>query len=66
MSDSRSCKPGNSSSHVDLVGDGEDITLTSSDIHGADLEEPFEKHNLQALRWWLLCRGAQPSVREEG
>ncbi len=32
MSDSRSCKPGNSSSHVDLVGDGEDITLTSSDI----------------------------------
>ncbi len=39
---------------IDLVGDGEEI------IHGADLEEPFEKHNLQALRWWLLCRGMNP------
>ncbi len=57
MSDSRSCKPGNSSSHVALTGDGEEITLASSDIPGADLVEPFEKHNSQALRWWLLCRG---------
>ena len=48
-------KAGNSSSHQD----GEEITLIESDIPGADLAEPFEKYNIQDLRWWLLCRGVK-------
>ena len=33
------------------------VSLTEADIPGAALEEPFEKQNMEALRWWLLCRG---------
>ncbi len=35
----------------------EGIPLDASDIPGAELSQPFEKHPLAALRWWLLCRG---------
>lgn len=33
------------------------LTLTEDDIPGASLREPFERHTVAELRWWLLCRG---------
>ena len=33
------------------------VELNKDDIPGAHLSEPFESHNVQALKWWLLCRG---------
>ena len=33
------------------------ITLEPLDIPGADLSEPFDKHTVPQLHWWLLCRG---------
>ncbi len=39
----------------------EGIRLHASDIPGAELSQPFEKHPLAALRWWLLCRGIKVS-----
>ena len=33
------------------------VELNDTDIPGAHLDEPFEAHNVAALRWWLLCRG---------
>ena len=38
------------------------VELNDTDIPGAHLDEPFEAHNVAALRWWLLCRGIR--VRE--
>lgn len=40
---------------TDLACDS--VTLSESDIDGASLKEPFEKHTVSELRWWLLCRG---------
>ena len=38
--------------------DSQDIVeLTETDIPGAALKEPFDAHNVTALRWWLQCRG---------
>ena len=36
------------------------MELDEDDIPGAKLEEPLEKHNKQALRWWLQCHGITP------
>ena len=33
------------------------VTLSPADIPGADLCEPFNRHTMPELRWWLLCRG---------
>ena len=33
------------------------VELNEDDIPGAHLNEPFESHNVQALKWWLLCCG---------
>ena len=33
------------------------VELNDTDIPEAHLSEPFEAHNVAALRWWLLCRG---------
>ena len=33
------------------------LELSENDIPGARLSEPLESHNVQALRWWLLCHG---------
>ena len=33
------------------------VELTEEDIPGAALKEPFDSHNVTALRWWLQCRG---------
>ena len=33
------------------------VKLNEADIPGAHLDEPFEAHNIAALRWWLLCHG---------
>ena len=35
------------------------VTLSASDIPGADLSEPWESHAVAALSWWLLCRGVK-------
>ena len=35
------------------------VTLTDSDIPGSHLDEPYDKHTVAALRWWLLCRGVK-------
>ena len=33
------------------------VELSEDDIPGARLSDPLESHNVQELRWWLLCRG---------
>ena len=33
------------------------VELNEDNIPGAHLSEPFESHNVQALKWWLLRRG---------
>ena len=42
--------------------DFESVILTSSDIPGAELDEPFCKHTVVSLHWWLLCRGITAST----
>ena len=34
--------------------------LAEEDIPGAILNEPLESSTVQALKWWLQCRGIQP------
>ena len=34
-----------------------EVRLTTDDIPGSTLKEPFSSHTAAALRWWLLCRG---------
>ena len=48
---------GDKSSATCASQDFESVILTSSDIPGAKLDEPFCKHTVVSLRWWLLCRG---------
>ena len=36
-----------------------EVELTERDIPGAYLDSPLERHNNEALRWWLLCRNIQ-------
>ena len=38
------------------------VKLTAKDIPGAELKEPLETHGVQALQWWLLCRGIKASL----
>ena len=33
--------------------------LTTDDIPGSELSEPFSKQKADSLCWWLLCRGIQ-------
>ena len=33
------------------------VESTEQGIPGASLKEPFDSHNVTALRWWLQCRG---------
>ena len=40
----------------------ETVKLSASDIEGAQLDEPFDKHTVVSLRWWLLCRGIKAST----
>ncbi len=66
ISDSRSYTPGpihRTRLHIDLAGDGEEITLILT-----DLVEPFEKHNSQLSLTMVatLQRGESPSAGEEG
>ena len=44
---------------LEVVSDVEvmEATLCAADIPGAELAEPFEKHPVPSLCWWLLCRG---------
>ena len=32
------------------------LSLSPADIPGADLTEPFDRHTIPELRWWLLSR----------
>ncbi len=65
---------GDMSDLQDNIEDGEGleesldgIALTAADIPGAELSEPWDKHPVAALKWWLLCRGikAPSSVRKK-
>ena len=38
-----------------------DVELTESDIPGASLNEPLDRHTIPELKWWLLCRGVTVS-----
>ena len=38
------------------------VELDESDIPGAMLSPPFERHRVPELKWWLLCRGIRPAV----
>ena len=38
------------------------VELDESDIPGAMLSSPFERHRVPELKWWLLCRGIRPAV----
>ena len=44
-----------------------EVNLTPADIPGAKLSEPWDKHPVVSLRWWLLCRGVKvaSSVRKK-
>ena len=33
------------------------LSLSPVDIPGADLTEPFDRHTIPKLRWWVLSRG---------
>ena len=35
------------------------VELTEADIPGLFLSEPFDRHTIPKLRWWVLCRGIQ-------
>ena len=39
------------------MNDQDIVELTEQDIPAAALKEPFDLHNVTALRWWLQCRG---------
>ena len=41
----------------EMITDVPEVTLSPEDIPGADLCEPYEKHTVSALHWWILCRG---------
>ena len=43
-----------------MATDGVEVTLSPADIPGAELSEPFDRHTVSDLRWWLLCRGIKP------
>jgi hypothetical protein len=43
-----------------------EMTLCAADIPGAELAEPFEKHPVPSLRWWLLCRGIKARALHRG
>jgi len=43
----------------------ESIVLKEKDIPGAMLAEPFNKHAIPELRWWLLCRGVIVKARQK-
>lgn len=45
-----------------LSASAEEVVLLPADIPGAELSEPLEKHQVAALRWWLLCRGIKVST----
>ena len=38
-----------------------DVETTESDIPGASLNEPLDRHTIPELKWWLLCRGVTVS-----
>ena len=42
--------------------DFESVILTSSDIPGAELNEPFCKYTVVAVCWLLLCQGITSST----
>ena len=37
-----------------MATDIQQVTLSPADIPGADLSEPFNRHTVPDLRWWLL------------
>ena len=41
----------------DMATDDVEVTLSPADIPGAEISEPFDRHTVSDLRWWLLCRG---------
>ena len=58
MSDARAVPTGEAGSSTSA----EEVVLLPADIPGAELSEPLEKHQVAALRWWLLCRGIKVST----
>ena len=52
----------NSSVRSRTAPDLKTVELTADDIEGAHLDEPFDKHTIFSLRWWLLCRGIKAST----
>ena len=34
-----------------------EVKAVEDDIPGTHLSKPFESHNVQALKWWILCHG---------
>lgn len=48
---------GAESSDADVMSEGTIVLvkLTKSDIPGVSLSDPFEKHTILELKWWLLC-----------
>ena len=35
------------------------VIFTPADIPGAKFSEPWDKHPVASLHWWLLCRGVK-------
>ena len=40
-----------------MATDDVEVTLSPADIPGAEISEPFDRHTVSDLCWWLLCRG---------
>ena len=52
----------NSSVVSSTAPDLKTVELTAGDIEGAHLDEPFDKHTVVSLQWWLLFRGIKAST----
>ena len=54
-----------SSSQDGIQAQAVSLQLTESDIPGALLNNPIERHTMPQLRWWLMCRSIKNILGSE-
>ena len=54
-----------SSSQDSIQAQAVSLQLMESDIPGALLNDPIERHTMFQLRWWLMCRGIKNILGSE-
>lgn len=50
----------NSGSLASTGSEPSSVEVAGADVPGAALDEPLDRHNVAALRWWLQCHGIKP------